>query len=256
MVLNSVDVQTPESRAALSELCKIYWYPLYAFARRSGHDAVDAEDLTQSFFLHLIEKGALKHVDPDKGRFRSFLLASFKNHMTVLWQKGQAQKRGGGLQVISLDLQDAEQRYRFEPAHDLTADKFFDAQWAATLLSRATNRLHDHYAKAGRRRIFERLKVFLVKVEFQDADSYPKLADELDVTVGGVKTMIFRLRRLFASLLREEVAQTLNDPAEVDGELHALCEALLAANDRVFDEMPDASSPERCPAQGSNLPPE
>jgi len=139
LILNSVDVQAPECRTALSELCKLYWYPLYAFARRSGHDAADAEDLTQSFFLHLLEKEALSRVGPEKGRFRSFLLASFKNHMSVSRHRNHAAKRGGGFQVVSLDEEDAEHRYRLEPAAALTPEKIFDARWATTLLSRVTS---------------------------------------------------------------------------------------------------------------------
>jgi RNA polymerase sigma factor (sigma-70 family) len=235
LILNSVDVQAPESRAALSELCKLYWYPLYAFARRSGHDAADAEDLTQSFFLHLLEKEALSRVGPEKGRFRSFLLASFKNHMSVSRHRGRAAKRGGGCQVVSLDEEDAEHRYRLEPADALTPEKAFEARWATTLLSRVTSRLHEEYVRLGKVQTFERLKVFLVKADYEEMNSYRQIAEELGLSVGGVKTLIFRLRKHFTNLLREEVAQTLADPADVDSELHALCEALLAADSRVCE---------------------
>jgi len=229
LILNSVDVQAPESRAALSELCRLYWYPLYAFARRSGHDPSDAEDLTQSFFLHLLEKEAFSRVGREKGKFRAFLLASFKNHMSVSWHKGRAAKRGGGLQVVSLDTEDAEHRYQLEPADDLAPDRVFDARWAATLLSRVTTRLHEEYVRQGKGQTFERLKVFLVKADYEDMNSYRRIAEELGLTAGGVKTLVFRLRKHFAAVLREEVAQTLANPAEVDSELRALCNALLAS---------------------------
>jgi RNA polymerase sigma-70 factor (ECF subfamily) len=232
LILNSADLQAPESRGALSELCRLYWYPLYAFARRSGRDPADAEDLTQSFFLHLLEKEAFSRVDPEKGRFRSFLLASFKNHMSVSWQRGRAAKRGGGYQVVSLDEEDAEGRYRLEPADDLTAEKVFDARWATTLLSRVTSRLREEYVLQGKVQIFERLNMFLVKADHEDVNSYQRISEELGFTVGGIKTLIHCLRKRFTSLLREEVAQTLADPAEVDSELHALCEALLTADSR------------------------
>jgi RNA polymerase sigma factor (sigma-70 family) len=235
LILNSVDVQGPESRSALSELCKLYWYPLYAFARRSGYDASDAEDLTQSFFLHLLEKEAFNRVEREKGRFRSFLLVSFKNHMSVLRHKGLAAKRGGGCQVVSLDEEEAEHRYRLEPVDDLTPEKVFEARWATTLLSRVTSRLRDEYVVQGKAQAFDRLKLYLVKTDFEDVNSYRRVADELGLSVGGVKTVIFRLRKHFTALLREEVAQTLADPAEVDSELHSLCEALLAANNRVSE---------------------
>ena len=167
LVLNSVYVQAPKSRAALSELCKLYWYPLYAFARRSGHDALDAED--------------------------------------------------------------AENRYRLEPADDLTPEKVFDARWATVLLSRVTARLRAEYVRQGKGRTFERLKVFLVAADHENMNSYRQIADELGLTVGGIKTLVFRLRKDFTGTLREEVAQTLVDPADVDSELRALCDALLAS---------------------------
>jgi RNA polymerase sigma factor (sigma-70 family) len=242
LILSSVDVQAPESRAALSELCRMYWYPLYAFARRSGHDASDAEDLTQSFFLHLLQKEAFSRVGPEKGKFRSFLLASFKNHMSASWYKGRAAKRGGGCQVVSLDTEDAEHRYQLEPADDLTPDKVFDARWATTLLSRVTTRLHEEYARQGRGQTFDRLKVFLVKADHEDMNSYRSVADELGLTTGGVKTLVFRLRKHFAAMLREEVAQTLANPAEVDSELHALCNALLASNAGSTQQEKDAGN--------------
>jgi DNA-directed RNA polymerase specialized sigma24 family protein len=158
-----------------------------------------------------------------------------ENHISVLRQKGLAAKRGGGCQVVSLDEEDAEHRYRLEPVDDLTPDKVFDARWATTLLSRVTNRLRDEYVVQGKTLAFDRLKLYLVKTDYEDVNSYRRVADELGLSVGGVKTLIFRLRKHFTALLREEVAQTLADPAEVDSELHALCEALLAANNRVSE---------------------
>jgi RNA polymerase sigma factor (sigma-70 family) len=234
LILNSVDVQSPESRAALSELCRLYWYPLYAFARRRGYDAYDAEDLTQSFFLHLLEKEAFSRAGPEKGRFRSFLLASFKNHIFVSRRKDRAAKRGGGYQIVSLDVEVAEQRYLLEPAPNHDAEKMFDARWASTLLSRVTSRLRDKYVEAGKEQIFDRLKVFVVKTGFEDSN-YEQFAQDLGLSAGAVKMLIFRLRRHFTLLLREEVAQTLADPREVDAELHALCEAFLAANERAIE---------------------
>jgi len=229
LILNSVDVQTPESQEALSELCKLYWYPLYAFARRCGHDALDAEDLTQSFFLHMLEKEAFSRVGPEKGRFRSFLLASFRNYMSVAWRRSRTAKRGGGCVVVPLDAEDAEDRYQLELTDDLTAERIFDAGWARTLLSRVTCRLREEYDRQGKGQTFERLKMFLVKADNEQVNSYRRIADELGLTVGGVKTQVFRLRRHFSAALRQEVVQTLTDPADVDPELHALCNALLAS---------------------------
>jgi RNA polymerase sigma factor (sigma-70 family) len=232
LILNSVDAQAPESRTALSELCKRYWYPVYAFARRSGHDVLDAEDLTQSFFLYLLEKEAFSRVGPEKGKFRSFLLASFKNHMSASRRRAQAMKRGGGCEVVSLDAHDAELRYRHEPVDELTPERIFDARWATTLLSRVTERLREEYVTQGRGRTFERIKMFLVKTDNADINSYRQVAHELGMTAGGVKTLVFRLRKRFTAVLREEVAQTLVNPAEIDSELSALCDALIISGGR------------------------
>jgi DNA-directed RNA polymerase specialized sigma24 family protein len=150
--------------------------------------------------------------------------------------RSRAAKRGGGCQVVSLDAEDAEHRYRLEPADDLTPENAFDARWAMTLLSRVTSRLREEYVRQGKGHAFERLKVFLVKADYENTNSYRRIADELGLTVGGVKTLVFRLRKHFTAALREEVAQTLADPADIDSELHALCNALIASRDESSGE--------------------
>ena len=217
--------------AALAELCRLYWYPLYVFARRHGHSPEDAEDLTQGFFLHLLEHRAISRVDRLKGKFRSFLLASFRNYSSIEVRRAQCLKRGGRCEFVNLDLQGAESRYLLEPVDSLTPEKIFDAQWAMTLLDRAMTLLSQEYAIEDKTPTFEMLKAFL---DFsKPPPPYEQAAEALQVSVPSVKTLVHRLRRRFAAILREEVARTVSDPVEVDGEIHALCDALIAARGRL-----------------------
>ena len=233
LVLNSGNVDSPDFGKALAELCSIYWYPLYAFARYRGFSEPDAQDLTQGFFLYLLEKRSLKEVHPEKGRFRSFLLASFQNHISVYRQRAGAAKRGGGCDVISLDAQPPHERDRLEPTDDLTGETVFDAHWAKFLLERVTLRLAEEYRSAGKANVFERLRVYLSIVGGEDAESYEEAAQELGLSVGGVKTQVCRLRKRFAMFLRYEVAQTVLDAGEIDAEIHALYKALVATEGRL-----------------------
>jgi len=217
--------------AALAELCRLYWYPLYVFARRRGHSPEDAQDLTQGFFLHLLEHRALARVDRLKGKFRSFLLASFQNFLSIEVHRARCLKRGGSCEFVTLDLERAESRYLLEPADALTAEKIFDARWAMTLLGRAMTLLGEEYAAQDKTSKFEMLKSFL---DLSKAPPpYEQVADALQVSVASVKTLIHRLRKRFSSILREEVGRTVSDPIEVDGEIHALCDALIAAGGRL-----------------------
>jgi DNA-directed RNA polymerase specialized sigma24 family protein len=161
VVLRAAQSQESGAPAALAELFRLYWYPLYSFARRCGHSPDDAQDFTQGFFLRLIEHKALIRADPLKGKFRSFLLTSFKNYLCTETERGHRQKRGGHYEFISLDLENAESRYRLEPTDTLTAERIFDARWALTLLGRTMTRLAEEYATQGRASVFETLKVFL-----------------------------------------------------------------------------------------------
>jgi len=233
LVLKSGNIDSPDFGKALAELCSIYWYPLYAFARYKGLSEHDAQDLTQSFFLYLLEKRSLKEVHPEKGRFRSFLLASFQNHISVYRQRACAAKRGGGYDMISLDAQPTHERDRLEPTDDLTGETVFDAHWAKFLLERVTIRLAEEYQSTGKAKVFERLRVYLSITGTEETDSYEEAAQELGLSVGGVKTQVCRLRKRFATLLRYEVAQTVLDPGEIDAEVHALYEALVATEGRL-----------------------
>jgi DNA-directed RNA polymerase specialized sigma24 family protein len=232
LVLDSQNCNSPRHCEALAELCSLYWYPLYAFARRKGLEAQDAEDLTQSFFLHLLEKGALQQVRAGKGRFRCFLLASFRNHISVWRQHQVAAKRGGGCRLFSLDAPRAEERYDFEPAADWTAERLFDAHWAKLLLDRVMRRLSEDYRRKGKQMIFERLSGHLRVESELEARSYEASAKVLGLSVAGAKTLVFRMRKHFGRLLREEVARTVVDPADIDAEIRALYQALIAAEGR------------------------
>ena len=233
LVMVSAQSQVEGGRAALAELCRIYWYPLYSFARRRGHSPHDAQDLTQGFFMHLLEHKALTQVDRLKGKFRSFLLASFQNYLSNQAQRAHSLKRGKDYEFVSLDWANAESRYRLEPADYLTAEKIFDARWAMTVLSEAMTQLKRAYAAEHKGSTFEALSIFLRIGDSRPLPSYEELSEKLGATVAGLKTLVHRLRKRYSVLLREEVARTVSDPAEIDGEIHALCDALIAAEGRI-----------------------
>jgi RNA polymerase sigma-70 factor (ECF subfamily) len=232
-ILVAAESGMPGSEAALADLCRLYWYPLYVFARRRGHRPHDAQDLTQGFFLHLLEHRALKKVHPLKGKFRSFLLASFQNFATDEAARARCQKRGGDREFVFLDSEDAESRYRLEPADHLTAEKIFDARWAMTLLGHAVERLRHEYAARREEGRFEVLKAFVGVEEGINLPSYEQVAHSLCVSVGAAKTLIHRFRKQYAVILRQEIGRTVSDPEAIEQEIHALCEALVAAEGRL-----------------------
>jgi RNA polymerase sigma factor (sigma-70 family) len=233
VILLAAESQVPGSQAALTELCQHYWYPLYAFARRRGHAPHDAQDLTQGFFLHLLEHRALKRADPLKGKFRSFLLASFRNFLADEADRARSLKRGGDREFVCLDVEDAESRYRLEPADHLTAEKIFNARWAITLLTRAVERLREQCAASGETSRFEVLNSFVGVGLGKAPPSYEEVAKSLDINVGAAKTMVHRFRKQYAAVLRQEIGRTVSDPTEIDEEIHALCVALVVAEGRL-----------------------
>jgi RNA polymerase sigma-70 factor (ECF subfamily) len=224
VVLAARDPVQPNSREALSDLCQTYWYPLYAFVRRRGHDVDEAQDLTQAFFLRLLEKDYLRVVDRAKGRFRSFLLAAFDHFLHNEYDRARAQKRGGGRQPLSLDFIGAEERYSVEPAHTETPDKLFERRWALTLLDCVLARLEQEWITAGKERLFERLKPCLL----DDPKSLPYAAigEELRMSPAAVKMAVHRLRKRYRELLREEIGRTVESPEQVDDEIAGLFAAL------------------------------
>lgn len=229
VVLLSAAGEASGSEAALAELCRLYWYPLYAFVRYRGRSPQDAQDLTQGFFLHLIEHGTLARVDPHKGKFRSFMIACLQNYLSHEAESAQRLKRGGKVEFVCLDLQRAEDRYRLELVDNLTPEKIFNARWAMALLGAAMNRLGSEYVAQGKTAIFEALKAFLDPINRKTPPSYEQAAAQLNVSVGAVKTLIHRLRKQYTAFVREEVSRTVSDYADVDAEIHELCEALIAA---------------------------
>jgi DNA-directed RNA polymerase specialized sigma24 family protein len=228
-VLLSSQSQAPGFQTALAELCRIYWYPLYAYVRRRGHAPEESQDLTQGFFLHLLEHKTLGRADPLKGKFRSFLLGSMQNYLSTQSERARCLKRGGGVEFVSLDLQNAENRYRLEPVDALTPEKVFAARWALALLGEAMKRLRQEYATPQKVATLEILKAFLDLGNSKTPPSYEEAAATLRVSVASLKTLVHRLRKQYAMLVREEIMRTVSDPDEIDAEIRELCEALVTA---------------------------
>ena len=208
------------SREALEELCRRYWVPLYAYARRRVRDVHQAQDAVQGFFSHLLENNAFAVAEPDRGRFRSFLLTAFRNFLANEHEKRTAQKRGGGKSVLSLDFDLGEARYLHEPVDRLTAERLYDRQWTVALLDRVLGLLRENMARAGKEKQFELLSPFLGGV--QGDDSYARVATRLGITEGAAMVAAHRLRARYRQLLRSEIAQTLSDPADIDDEIRRL----------------------------------
>jgi len=224
MVLLAGEAQTPDADAALEKLCRTYWNPLYAYVRRRGHSPHDAQDLTQEFFARLLEKKYLQLADRERGRFRSFLLKSLQHFLVNEWVRGQAQKRGAGQKVFSLDEVAAERSYLAQPADQLAPESLYDKRWAMTLLERAMERLGADYSGAGKQELFDQLKGLLLTEG--SAESYRPLAGPLGLSEGAVKVAVHRLRQRFRDAVRAEIAQTVATPEEVDEELRCLMTAM------------------------------
>jgi RNA polymerase sigma-70 factor (ECF subfamily) len=220
IVLTARDPACPQAADALEKLCRSYWYPLYAFVRRQGHDESSAKDLTQGFFARLLEKNYLAHVVQDKGKFRSFLLASLKHYMADERDKERAQKRGGGQIPLSLNETVGEDRYRAEPVDVMDAEKLYERRWALTLLDQARERLKQEFLNAGKSQLYERLQAF--DAGGGDTPAYGDVALDLGLSESGVRTAVFRMRQRYRELVREEVAQTVSSPQEVDEEIRHL----------------------------------
>lgn len=223
LVLAAGDSAAPGSREALDELCSLYWYPVYAFARRRGAAVEDAQDQVQGFFSHLLERGTLKGADPGRGRFRSFLLGAFKLYLADERSRQVARKRGGGATALPLDLEGAEERYRLEADGDENPDRLFARRWALELLAHTRTRLDDELAAGRNPERSRRLAGFLTDAE---EAPYREVAEELGMSESAVKVAVHRLRQRYGALLREEVARTVEDSARVDDELRYLFSVL------------------------------
>jgi RNA polymerase sigma-70 factor (ECF subfamily) len=213
-----------EARAALEGLCRDYWFPLYAFARHRGFSPHEAEDLVQGFLADLLERGDLAGVDRSKGRFRAFLRAAFEHYLANRRDHDRAAKRGAGRTIVPIDRLDAEGRYGLEPAHEMTAERLFERQWALTLLQRVLRRLEDESAHAGKSALFDQLRPALQGDDL--APSYREIAAALGLAEGAVRVAAHRLRVRYREVLREEVGRTTDDPAGVDDEIADLLAAL------------------------------
>ena len=212
------------SADSLARLCATYWYPLYAFVRHRGFNKEEAEDLTQEFFARLLAGKFLESVDPAKGKFRSFLLASMKYFLANEWDKSQTQKRGAGLKLISLDAQDPETRYKLEPVTDLTPEKLYERRWALTVIERTFAQLRADYTAPEKQRWFDRIKPLLLGEPGES--TYAEIATELETNEGALKVAVHRLRQRFGQTLRNIIAETIADPADVESEIAHLIAAL------------------------------
>ncbi len=224
LVLNAAKADSPEADHALAELCRLYWYPLYAHVRRFGHDPDTAKDLTQAFFERLLEKNYLNTAERRRGRFRGFLLTAFKCFLANDWDRNTAQRRGGGKEPIWLDALEAEDRYRYEPVDTLTADQLYDRRWALDLLARVQKRLAAEFESGGRGERFRGLEQFLPGA--QPMGSQAVVGARLGLKENAVKQEVHRMKRRYVELLRDEVSQTVAHPDEVDGELRHLVDVV------------------------------
>ena len=220
VVLAATRSDTTRAQAALARLCQAYWYPLYAYVRRRGYEAHDAQDLTQEFFTRLLEQNWLAQADRERGRFRTFLLAALSHFLANEWDKARAKKRGGAVQIVPLQLDSAETRYGQEPADPVTPEQCFERRWALALLDEVLNRLREEHMAAGTAEMFDALKPCLVGD--RQAQPYAALAAQLGVTEGAVKVAVHRLRQRYRQLLRKEIANTVAMPEEVNDEMHHL----------------------------------
>jgi RNA polymerase sigma factor (sigma-70 family) len=238
LILSGAELEDGErqTRVALTELCQIYWRPIFSFIVRRGYSLEDAEDLTQDFFAKILKRDWLRKADPDRGRFRSLLFKSLRNFLNDVGDRTNARKRGGGISFVSWDPWMAEVPSELTLSSDALdswpAEQVFDARWAATVVERVLRRLREECESKGRLRVFETLSPYLVAE--RDHLSYPNLAAKLRVPEATVKKLLYRIRQRYRFLLRDEVAQTVADSADVEDELRYLCGALAAGPTKVI----------------------
>jgi RNA polymerase sigma-70 factor (ECF subfamily) len=224
IVLAAAEASSAEADQALAELCRVYWYPLYAYVRRKGYLVEDAQDLTQEFFSRLLGRNYLSSVDRQKGKFRSFLLASLEHFLAKEWTRANRLKRGGGQTIIAWDGCDPEERYRLEPSDDWSAERIYERRWALTVLEQAMTALEAEYAASGKRPLFEQLKPW---ISGNDEDtSYADLGHSLQMSEGAVRVAVHRLRQRYGEAVRTEIGRIVQRPEEIHEELRHLFAAL------------------------------
>ena len=222
LAANPDEASQTRARRALEELCRAYWYPLYAFVRYRGHSADEAQDLTQAFFARIIETGGFASADREKGRFRSYLLGAMKHFLANEWHRARTQKRGGGATILELDALDPEARYALKPAGESDPDAGFDREWALESTGRAMEKLREDYEGRGKGELFSVLRGSLTGEEPARSET----AGRLGMSEGAVKVAVHRLRKRYRELLRAEIAETVSDPSSVDDEMRHLVAAL------------------------------
>jgi len=226
VVLAAGQSDTTSARQALAKLCQSYWYPLYSYVRRRGFSPPDAEDLTQEFFARFLEHRWVSNADREKGRFRTFLLSALNHFLANEWDKARAQKRGGGMVLVPLEFATAETRYSREPADPVTPEQHFERRWAMTLLEAVVERLRLEYEAEGKGSLFAALHPCLIGD--RTSQPYDELAKKLGLSEAAVKSAVHRLRLRYRELLREEIAQTVAGPGEVESELRHLISVVAA----------------------------
>ena len=224
VVLDAGSERPPVARAALEQLCQTYWYPLYAYARRRGEGHPEASDLVQGFFARLLEKQDFGKIDPERGRFRSFLLTAMQHYMSNERARSEARKRGGGERVLSLELGEADSRYQIDPGHDRDAEQVFERNWAVALLGRTLETLEQDYQRRGKAKLFEALKPTLTSAGAEQG--FASLAEECGMSEGALRVAGFRLRRSYRECLLAEIASTLGPDQDPKEELGALFAAM------------------------------
>lgn len=226
MVLRASDLESQAAQRDMEHLCRACWYPIYAFVRRQGYSPEDAQDLAQGFFVHVLENNVLAHADPERGRFRSFLLGALRHFVSNEARKQRTEKRGGRVTFVPLDGDDDEERFDREIAHPDSPEKLFERNWAENLLQRAVKALESDYANAGKLHLFTALQPYLAGSA--NPNSYEELAKTLGMSTGTIAVSVYRMRRRYGELLREEIAQTVENPADVEQEIRMLLEAVAS----------------------------
>jgi RNA polymerase sigma-70 factor (ECF subfamily) len=212
----AADSRHPEQERAVETICRSYWLPVYSFVRRRGHGEAEAKDLTQEFFLRLVRDHTFGVADPERGRFRTFLIRALRNFLTNEWRHGRREKRGGGVELLPLDMAELEERYQRNLAVEDNPEKLYERKWAQAVVARVSARLEEEFKAAGRERQFAVMKGLLVELNEQP---YGELAGQLDLTTAAFKVAVHRFRARFRELFREEIAALVDDPREVESEI-------------------------------------